>query len=115
MCPDAKAVGMSRTTIHAGFKTLKAGSVTVIKEVSTIESERTDKKRLRAIGGGRKTLTDKDMSLLSDLDALIAPSKPRDPMSPLRWTFKSTTRLAEELRHKGHTTVSPRTICDLLS
>ena len=110
----AKAVGMSRTTIHAGLKTLKAGNVTALDEVSTTESKKTDQKRVRAIGGGRKKLTDKDLSLLSDLDALIAPSTRGDPMSPLRWTCKSTTRLAEELRLKGHT-VSPRTICDLLS
>ena len=110
----AKAVGMSRTTIHAGLKTLKAGNVTALDEVSTTESKKTDQKRVRAIGGGRKKLTDKDLSLLSDLDALIAPSTRGDPMSPLRWTCKSTTRLAEELRRKGHT-VSPRTICDLLS
>ena len=34
-------------------------------------------------------------------------------MSPLRWTSKSTTRLADELKKKGHA-VSQRTVCDLL-
>ncbi len=35
-------------------------------------------------------------------------------MSPLRWTCKSTTRLAEELARRGHQ-VSQRTVCDLLA
>lgn len=34
-------------------------------------------------------------------------------MSPLRWTSKSTARLAEGLKRKGHS-VSQRTVCDLL-
>jgi hypothetical protein len=35
-------------------------------------------------------------------------------MSPLRWTCKSTTRLAAELAASGHR-VSQRTVCDLLA
>ena len=35
-------------------------------------------------------------------------------MSPLRWTCKSTTRLAAELARSGHR-VSQRTVCDLLA
>jgi len=35
-------------------------------------------------------------------------------MSPLRWTCKSTTRLAQELNLQGHQ-VSQRTVCDLLA
>jgi len=34
-------------------------------------------------------------------------------MSPLRWTCKSTPRLAKELKAQGHS-VSQRTVCDLL-
>jgi len=49
-----------------------------------------------------------------DLDALVEPTSRGDPMSALRWTCKSTTRLAEELNRLGHR-VSQRTICDLLA
>ena len=35
-------------------------------------------------------------------------------MSALRWTCKSTYRLAEELQRQGHE-VSQRTLCDLLT
>jgi len=102
----AKAIGMSRTTVHAGLAELKA-------EESAATHAGDARLRSRAIGGGRKRLADKDASLLHDLDALVEPTSRGDPMSPLRWTCKSTYRLAEELRRQGHT-VCQRTICDLL-
>ena len=71
-------------------------------------------KRVRAKGGGRKRLTDKDATLLRDLDALVEPTARGDPMSPLRWTCKSTLRLAQELAERGHE-VSQRSVCDLLA
>ncbi|MHB8344382.1 MAG: ISAzo13 family transposase, partial [Ferrimicrobium sp.] len=70
--------------------------------------------RVRAVGGGRKRLADKDANLLSALDALVEPASRGDLMSPLRWTTKSTYRLSDELKHQGHD-VSQRTVCDLLA
>ncbi len=96
----AKATGMSRTTIHAGLAELK-------------NPPTGDGRRVRAAGGGRKKLIDKDPALLSDLDALVEPTTRGDPTSPLRWTCKSTYRLAKELRRRGHT-VSQRTVYNLL-
>ncbi len=107
----AKAISMSRTTIHAGLAELKAAAPAPTQAPASKEPLRP---RVRASGGGRKKLTAKDASLLSDLDALVEPTSRGDPMSPLRWTCKSTHRLAVELKKKGHK-VSQRTICDLLS
>jgi len=104
----AKAIGMSRTTIHAGLAELKAAASVVSV------GKRETRPRIRAIGGGRKKLTAKDADLLRDLDALVDPTSRGDPMSPLRWTCKSTYRLAEELERLGHA-VSQRTVCDLLT
>ena len=101
----AKASGMSRTTIYAGLAELK-------KALPVSEGEA--RARVRAVGGGRKKLTAKDAHLLRDLDALVEPTSRGDPMSPLRWTCKSTYRLADELKQQGHA-VSQRTVCDLLS
>jgi hypothetical protein len=103
----AKATGLSRTTIHAGLAELKAPAPACTKPTD-------EGPRIRAAGGGRKKLTDKDAQLLHDLDALVEPTSRGDPMSPLRWTCKSTYRLAEELKRQGHE-VGQRTICDLLS
>ena len=101
---------MSRTTIHAGLSELRSAAVQTQAPMSKTHV----RPRVRATGGGRKKLADKDASLLSDLDALVEPTLRGDPMSPLRWTCKSTHRLAVELKAKGHE-VSQRTICDLLS
>lgn len=103
----AKAIGMSRTTIHSGLSELKAGTpAAAIKSGGRI--------RVRAVGGGRKKLAEKDASLLSALDALVEPTSRGDPMSPLRWTCKSTYRLSDELKKQGYE-VCQRTVCDLLS
>ena len=47
------------------------------------------------------------------LEALVEPGTRGDPESPLRWTCKSTRRLAEELTHQEHP-VSPRAVAALL-
>ena len=103
----AKAIGMSRTTIYAGLSELKSPPLPSTRDKGGTRP------RVRAVGGGRKRLADKDASLVSALDALVEPTTRGDPMSPLRWTSKSTYRLSEELKHQGHD-VSQRTVCDLL-
>ena len=102
----AKAIGMSRTTIYAGL--------TELASETPVSHNADGRTRIRVAGGGRKKLADKDTGLLSELDALVEPTTRGDPMSPLRWTCKSTHRLAEELNRLGHE-VSQRTVCDLLS
>jgi len=68
---------------------------------------------IRRRGGGRKRLAEKDATLRSDLERLVDPSSRGDPMSPLRWTCKSTRKLAEELRRLGHQ-ISHPVVADLL-
>ncbi len=103
----ANAVGISRTTIYAGLAELdRTAPITAIPAVPP--------SRVRTKGGGRKKLITKDPTLLSDLEALVEPGSRGDPRSPLRWTCKSTPRLAQELRAQGHA-VSQRTVCDLLA
>jgi hypothetical protein len=60
------------------------------------------KQRIRRPGAGRRRLTEKDPTLLSDLESLIDPLTRGDPESPLRWTCKSTRKLAAELKRIGH-------------
>ncbi len=101
----AKAAGVSRTTIHAGMQELKRGGW----EVTRVEERR----RVRRPGGGRKRQKEQDETLLADLDRLLDPVTRGDPMSPLRWTCNSTTKLAAELRGMGHR-VSQATVWRLL-
>src|SRR3954468_7549786 len=107
----AKATGLSRTTIYSGLKDLESLPLAAAAPAAVGVAS---KRRIRAAGGGRKKLTDKDPTLLRDLDALVEPTARGDPQSPLRWTCKSTPRLAKELAEQGHQ-VSQRSVCDLLA
>jgi len=69
--------------------------------------------RVRRPGGGRKKLRDKEPAILAALEGLIAPETRGDPMSPLRWTCKSTRQLAEALAQRGFA-VSHRVVGELL-
>ena len=40
--------------------------------------------------------------MVAALEALVEPTARGNPMSPLRWTCKSTRRLATELHRQGH-------------
>jgi len=58
--------------------------------------------RIRAPGAGRKRVETLDQGLEFALEALVEPESRGDPMSPLRWTLKSTRVLSEELTRQGH-------------
>ncbi len=56
--------------------------------------------RIRKPGGGRKKLTEKDPTLLRDLEALVEPKG--DPMRLVQWTTKSLQTLVLSLASSGH-------------
>jgi hypothetical protein len=99
----ARATGLSRPTIMAGLKDLDRSS----------KSRAVSATRVRSPGGGRRPLTQSDPGLLEALERLIDPATRGDPVSPLRWTCKSTSKLAEELTQQNHS-VSDRTVAMLL-
>ena len=69
--------------------------------------------RARRPGGGLKQAADLDPGLRPALLALVEPEERGDPVSPLRWTTKSTRNLAAELTRQGHK-VCADTVGDLL-
>ena len=83
----SRATGMSRDIIAIGCKELKEENNPDIIDINKVRKE----------GGGRKSLIDKDTTLLKDLDSIIEPVSYGDPESPLRWTSKSLRNLAEAL------------------
>ena len=101
----AKATGLSRGTIHIGIK--EAAEKPARRENAT-ESRRT-----RRPGGGRKPVTHHRPGLVAELERLVEPTTCGDPMSPLRWTCKSTAELARALSKKG-SKVGARTVAALL-
>jgi transposase len=104
----AAAVGLSRRTVERGLRQLRRSPK------ARVPYEPESRRRARRPGGGRKMLTIVDPSLLTDLERLVEPTTRGDPESPLRWTCKSTTRLAEELNGPEHR-ISQRKVCDLLA
>ena len=95
----AEASGMSRNT--------------VIKAAREVTEGMEPSERLRAPGGGDKPLTEKQPGLLEALEGLVHPETRGNPMSLLRWTSKSSTKLAGELVRQGYE-VSSRTVLRLL-
>jgi len=101
----SEVIGMSPNTISKGLAELAARE-------DDPEAPLDD--RLRRKGGGRKRRSEADPELVETLERLVEPLTRGDPESPLRWTCKSTTRLAMELTQQGHA-VSPRTVGRLLN
>lgn len=95
----ARVTGVSRPTVHKALGELK----------EPVDSGG----RIRRPGGGRKRLCDLDPALMPALEALVSPDTRGDPMSPLRWTCKSTGQLARALTEAGHP-VSADVVGDLL-
>jgi transposase len=86
---------------------------TVIKAESEVTAGIEPATHLRAPGGGDKPLIERQPGLLAALDELVYLGTKRSPMSRLRWTFKSSTNLADELVRQGFE-VSSRTVLRLL-
>jgi hypothetical protein len=80
--------GMSKPTILRGIRELRRGEL--------------PQGRVRRPGGGRKRLEKDDPRLTEALETIMEENTAGDPMSPLRWTHKSTRNLAEELTRQGH-------------
>lgn len=88
----AQATGLGERTIRRGQRELRRPATS-----SAVAS-----RRVRQPGGGRKRRVDEDPQVVGALEALVEPTARGDPQSPLRWTCKSTRRLAAELTRQGH-------------
>ena len=66
-----------------------------------MESGALDDGRVRVRGAGRRPVAEAVPGVIEALEALVDPVTRGDPMSPLRWTGKSTTKLAGELTARG--------------
>jgi len=87
----AQLTGMSRVTITQGVRGLISGKVRGPGEG-----------RVRQPGGGRKKVEHADYGLLRRLKSIVEETTAGDPMSPLKWTSKSTRTIADELTRSGH-------------
>jgi hypothetical protein len=100
----AQVTGLSRRTIHRGLRELAQPRPRLPMPG----------RRIRKPGAGRKLLTVRDRELVRDLEALVEPHTRGHPESPLRWTCKSTAKLAAVLNQARHR-VSARSVSKLLT
>ena len=88
----AEATKVSRRAIHVGLKELESREL----------EDKSANSRIRRPGAGRKSATETDTTLQTDLELLVDPVTRGDPEFPLRWTCKSLRILADELGAMGH-------------
>ena len=92
--------GLARSTIGRGVKDL--------------EAEPPPGGRVRREGGGPRPLSERDPTLLADLERLVEPATRGDPERPLLWVSKSLDKLASALADMGHA-ISPNSVRKLLT
>ena len=109
---QARAVG--RGGIKLVARVAGASVDTVGRGAGELEAGISPDDRVRAVGAGRRSVEAVDPGLVAAVEALVAPESRGDPQSPLRWTTKSSARLAEELTTRGHP-VAVRTVARLLT
>ena len=85
----SKITNIARSTINRG-----------IAEIN--ENRDAGPGRVRKTGGGRKSKTSEDATLLDDLKILVEPNTRGDPMQSLLWTSKSLRHLVIALKKMGH-------------
>jgi Rhodopirellula transposase DDE domain len=95
----SEITGLARSTINRGEDDLEEGPL--------------PEGRVRRKGGGPKPLSERDATLVPDLQRLAEPATMGDPMRPLKWVSKSPAKLAEALNEGGHE-VSANTVAKLL-
>jgi hypothetical protein len=105
MGAEARVLGHGGIRLVARAAGVREG--TVSRGVAELDSGQLPLGRVRRVGGGRRKLADLDPELVPALLALVEPDIRGDPMSPLRWTTKSTRTLAGELTRAGHRISAP--------
>src|ERR1035437_3695866 len=100
----AGARQLGRGGVKLGGGAVGGPADTVGKGVAELEAGLVADGRVRAKGAGRPAAERREPGVWAALDALVDPLTRGDPMSPLRWTTKSTVKLADALTQRGHRT-----------
>src|SRR5215475_11826283 len=100
VCVVSAATGLAHSTIRRGIRELDTGNTPPAG-------------RQRRAGAGRRKTEEVHPGLRAALERLVEPESRGDPQSPLRWTCKSTRRLAAELTAQGYP-VGPTKVRQLL-
>jgi len=96
----SETTGVTQQTISAGRKELNSIRRGEHQLPRMTEGD-SGSKRIRAVGGGRKSYAEKHPEILDAIDALLDGNTVGNPENPLRWTTKSTRKLEEILKRDG--------------
>lgn len=88
-----KSTGIARSTIIRGIKELQSKALPTFNQLQ---------EKIRREGGGRKKLFYINPAIEKKLVKIMEETTAGDPMSYLKWTCKSTRRIAEELNREGY-------------
>jgi hypothetical protein len=110
-----KAMQLGRGGIERVHEATDLSRPTIIKGIRELRDPKglPHPERIRKPGGGRKRISLGDREIVRELERIVGESTAGDPMSPLKWTEKSTRTLSTELKALGHT-VSPMTVYRVL-
>jgi len=103
-----EAITRGRGGISALEQLTGFSHTTIIKGIHELNSKRSLRvEKIRRPGAGRPRLEEVDSELDIALQSILEETTAGDPMSALRWTSKSTTRIADELTRQGHPMSQP--------
>lgn len=109
---EARAAGHGGVTAVSGITGLARS--TIRRGLDELDDPPPPEGRVRRAGGGPRPLTERDPTLLADLERLVAPATRGDPERPLLWVSKSLDKLARALGEMGHK-ISPNSVRRLLT
>lgn len=92
----SEVTGVTQQTISAGKKDLR-DSLSDDNEAVVVRG----RQRVRAEGGGRKSILEKNPEIVKILEGFLDSSTVGNPENPLKWTVKSTRTLSKELESQG--------------
>lgn len=102
---EAKAIG--RGGVAAVARAAGVSRPTVQKGLADLRRRDSGSERVRRAGGGRRPVEKANPKIVQALERLVSPHTRGDPMSPLRWTCKSTRTLSDELQRQGFSASAP--------
>ena len=109
---EAKSYG------HGGVQKIheitKVSKTTIIQGKKEIETSKPNEPRKRKPGGGRKKATEKNPKLAEEIESIVAESTYGNPENPLKYTTKSTTKIAKILEDEKGIKISHDVVGNIL-
>jgi transposase len=109
---EAKCYG--RGGVQKVHEITKVSKTTIIQGKKEIETADPKESRIRKAGGGRKKATEKIPKLAEEIESIVTESTYGNPENPLRYTTKSTTKIAQILEKEKEIKVSHDVVGSIL-